>query len=279
MKNRKIKNIEDVSVFNNCVSAMRDTYRGVPLENKPRLIGIKSLISQRYTEYEGLFSNNQLVNISNTTTDADQKASLIYLYESDNKHVKKLKETIRNSQDEHLQYICPNCGILPSDTMDHYVPKDEHPDFVLLSKNLIWSCGTCNRKKSEFWRESGRTGIINFYIDKIPSFRFLNCKITTNNNKPKATWELLVDKLTLYPTIIKHYERLGITKLYNDHGPAKLNELISEISSYKGIVPHNQVRLILIRQYCSRVRDFGINEWKASLLRAFIIGKLYENYL
>ncbi|CAO96759.1 hypothetical protein ETA_17130 [Erwinia tasmaniensis Et1/99] len=42
---------------------------------------------------------------------------------------------------------------------------------------------------------------------------------------------------------------------------------------------NEEVKTILIRQYIRRVKDFGKNEWKASLLRAFITSELYNNYL
>ncbi|WP_129830552.1 HNH endonuclease [Vibrio parahaemolyticus] len=280
MKNRAYFQCDDIEVYDNCVSAMRDVYKGEPLQHKPRLRGMKDNIELSYAEYDRLFNVNDLINIQQPQRNVDERSSLIYLYESNNNVIKKLKNNIRKCQDEHLQNICPNCGILPSNTVDHYIPKDQFFDFSIFPKNLIWICGTCNSKKLNYWKEPAHRGIINFYLDNIPKFRFLKCEITSRgNNVLRAKWDIIDEKLDSYPIVKQHFKRLDIIKLYNDHAPDKMGELVMQISAYKDVITEDQVKKILFKEFRSRIKLFGVNDWKATLLRAFISGEFYKLYL
>lgn len=278
MKNRKPYVCDNDNIYTLAVGAMNSTYKGVPTK-KPTLESLSSSVKVRYLEYDNKFNNNDLLTISNSNRNNTEKEALIYLYEGRSNTVSDLKNSIKLNQDVHLRQICPNCGLLPAVTVDHYIPKEIHPDFSIYSKNLIWSCGTCNGKKSTYWKEPTHRGIINFYDDDIPNFNYLDCKIENNNGILKANFTLNYEKLRDYPVIKSHYERLEILNLYKDHIPTKLAEMASDLSTYKGELSSEGVKRILIKQYFKRIREFGKNDWKAALLRAVIIGKYYNLYL
>ncbi len=278
MKNRIHFQCDNKKTYTDAVGSMKNTYKGQPTK-KPTLEALSDRVKLRYDEYELKFNANDLIQIKNSNRNEEEKKALVYLYNSNPKIVRNLKDEIKKTQKEHLRQICPSCGILPALTVDHYVPKDSYPDFSIYSSNLIWTCGTCNGKKLEYWKEATYRGIINFYIDDIPSFNFLGCKVTSNNGVLKADYFIKEDKLTNYPNIVKHFDKLKILNLYRDHIPTKLGEIIADLKSYKGIINERKLKRILITQYCQRRKDFGINDWKVGLLKQIIIGKHYLQYI
>ncbi|MCY1074112.1 HNH endonuclease [Archangium lansingense] len=60
------------------------------------------------------------------------------LYESrhDSKYIKDARDIFTG--------CCPMCGSLSTGTLDHYLPKDEYPEFSIFSLNLIPACSHCN---------------------------------------------------------------------------------------------------------------------------------------
>ncbi|EIE9609461.1 MULTISPECIES: hypothetical protein [Vibrio] len=279
MKNRIYYQCNDKAIYQDVVNAMRNTYRKAPNTRKPLLGSLASSVEDRYDEYEQSFLANNLLSINDCTRNELESDALIYLYEGNSQIVDNLKISIKDNQEEHLKQICPSCGLLPAITVDHYIPKEIYPDFSIYSKNLIWTCGTCNGKKSTYWKESTHRGIINFYTDHIPTFRFIDCTIVNHNGILKVDYHLNVQLLSTYPHIVKHFERLDILGLYKEHIPTKLSEIIADIQSFKGILDSKKVKQILYKRYFSRIKDFGVNDWKSLLLRNIIIGKHYEQYL
>lgn len=278
MKNRTPYHCDNKKMYTDTIGSMRNTYRGQPTK-KPTLEALSDRVKLRYDEYDLKFNANDLIQITRSNWSEEEKEALIYLYESNSRIVSNLKVEIKETQDEHLRQICPNCGILPALEVDHYVPKELYPDFSIYSRNLIWSCKTCNGKKLQYWKEATYRGIINFYIDDIPSFNFLGCKVTSNKGILKASFFIKEHKLTNHPNIIKHFDRLKILDLYRDHIPTKLGEIIADLKVYKDEIDERKVKRILLKQYLERRNSFGINDWKVCILREVILRKHYLQYI
>lgn len=67
-------------------------------------------------------------------------------YEAPPKHLRSL---IRNKRNEHDLNECPSCGYpFAPDTLDHFVPKDEWPEFSIFPNNLVPQCRGCAPIKS-----------------------------------------------------------------------------------------------------------------------------------
>ncbi|MDQ7860344.1 HNH endonuclease [Peribacillus frigoritolerans] len=46
---------------------------------------------------------------------------------------------------------CAYCGIGDTNYMDHYLPKDDFPEYSIHSYNLVPCCSYCNEKKSKLF--------------------------------------------------------------------------------------------------------------------------------
>jgi len=70
---------------------------------------------------------------------------------------------------------CPFCGISESSTLDHYLPKEQYPEFSVFPKNLVPSCADCNTRKRDRILDEG-TNVRMFLhpcYDVIPDTEFL----------------------------------------------------------------------------------------------------------
>ncbi|MBI1416594.1 MAG: hypothetical protein GC146_05155 [Limimaricola sp.] len=70
---------------------------------------------------------------------------------------------------------CPFCGISESSTLDHYLPKEQYPEFSIFPKNLVPSCAVCNTRKRDRIMDEG-TNVRMFLhpcCDVIPDTAFL----------------------------------------------------------------------------------------------------------
>lgn len=70
---------------------------------------------------------------------------------------------------------CPFCGISESSTLDHYLPKEQYPEFSVFPKNLVPSCAVCNTRKRDRILDKG-TNVRMFLhpcYDVIPDMAFL----------------------------------------------------------------------------------------------------------
>ena len=72
-------------------------------------------------------------------------------------------------------YFCAYCGIVPSTTLDHYLPKEgegSFPELAILPANLIPSCNPCNTPRG-FRDEAGRRALVHPYFDVVQPERLL----------------------------------------------------------------------------------------------------------
>ncbi|WP_156400858.1 HNH endonuclease [Pseudomonas sp. Root329] len=77
------------------------------------------------------------------------KQVLVDFYESP---PTKLKKLIRDRRNKHNLDCCPYCGCPNKpDTLDHFIPKDDWPEYSIYPNNLIPQCGGCAPIKGKFY--------------------------------------------------------------------------------------------------------------------------------
>tara|TARA_R110001583_G_scaffold117545_2_gene268684 strand:- start:179 stop:1057 length:879 start_codon:yes stop_codon:yes gene_type:complete len=160
-------------------------------ENVNDLIGISDELSQRYFLYEGLISNSTL---ELQPTDFNEHQDLLVEYYE--KAPASLKRELLKRRNEHGLYLCPFCGAPKKpDTLDHFIPKVQWPEFSIFPNNLVPQCRGCAPIKGEnyYCNEEGVAKFIHpIYSNLLQRFRF---KITVTfdevNNKPSFSIVLI----------------------------------------------------------------------------------------
>jgi len=104
-----------------------------------------------------------------TIVDAVDKKKFINLYENAKKD--HCQYSVLKSLRKNKLMYCPSCGEDGApETLDHYLPKDEFPEYAVLTKNLTPMCGRCQREKlAKFVDEKNNRQFLHPYFDGINS--------------------------------------------------------------------------------------------------------------
>jgi len=95
------------------------------------------------------------------------RAALIHCYEGSTKDWDAMRTDFLASLTPTARAICPYCLIREPESWDHFLPKEQFPEYAVLLVNLIYVCGRCNRKKGEYLVGQPRA-VLNPYFDDIP---------------------------------------------------------------------------------------------------------------
>lgn len=174
---------------------------------------IQNRVLDRYKEYQDNCYN--LTNVSPVSFSGLEKQCLINCYNSETKASNWLFAEITNVQDTFTKDKCPYCGINSPTTVDHYLPKEDFPEFSVMSHNLVPCCADCNSLKGRKWinHETGMRLFVHFYFDEIPNEVFMKADISMMNNAPTVVFSMCPPNITtnpFYDIISTHYEELNV---------------------------------------------------------------------
>lgn len=71
-------------------------------------------------------------------------------------------EWITEVRNDHELVVCPMCGGTSVATLDHVLPKEDYPEFAVLSFNMVPSCDGCQRRRSN---KGAKYELIHPYFD------------------------------------------------------------------------------------------------------------------
>ena len=249
-------------------------------EYKETLENLQLRIFDRYIEYET--NKKELEKVNNSKITDSERKCLLTCYSREGYIGRIITEEIYKIQLPQHQHKCPYCYIGSPDTIDHYIPKKQYPEFAILPINLIPCCSRCNGKKGESWKENGKRLYINYYFDDIPKIKFLKATIcydqrdVENTTKVKFT---LINKSKIEPEvfdIIKNqYNKLELLDKYCEIVDEEISNLYSKIkdNSYIAIETHLDD---LGREIRNLIKKYGINFWKVALYEEILESKFVQ---
>ncbi|MGO7869885.1 hypothetical protein AB9E15_11580 [Rhizobium leguminosarum] len=118
---------------------------------------------------------------------------------------------LNNLRDRTLQ-MCPMCGEAGTpNTLDHYLPKDEYPDFAILPQNLVPACDICQGHKLTLFEEDGERLFLHPYYDQFLETQVVRLEVEPPYNTP-------VPSLSCHPNvgeeqiplIGRHLKKMGL---------------------------------------------------------------------
>lgn len=139
-----------------------------------QIIAHKNYIEKYKTEFAKDTLEN-LVGLHPNLTSTEKK-ELKSLYSYNRNPIKKLRNQVLTERG-YLNEFCPLCGVNLVNTMDHYIPQENYPLFVVHPLNLIPSCSQCNERKSDTILENGTRKFWNAYLDIPPEDQYLKCDV------------------------------------------------------------------------------------------------------
>ncbi|WP_155637717.1 HNH endonuclease [Burkholderia cepacia] len=169
---------------------------------------------------------------------------------------------------------CPFCGINESSTLDHYLPKEQYPEFAVFPNNLIPSCTVCNTRKSARILEEG-TGVRMFLhpcYDIVPDAAFLAVRTRMAGDALILSYRLTRPEgmsMRTFRHLLSHFTELNLADRYRRMGLEYLGEQYPALRRAYGVAESAErvtEKLIETAQDFEEVK--GLNYWLAKLCRA-----------
>ena len=189
---------------------------GTPKEVKEVLSNNLEFIYARIDEYKENIGNFQCISEYDFSNLEDLKNKLYGIYKSTSENIKILKENIRKIS----QIQCPYCYLqVQPYEIDHYLPRNQYPEFSILTLNLVPACPECNsRFKGKIYKiEDNLRAFIHPYYDvSIMKKCFLNCSLTVEENLLSISYFIDTRDLTEEESkiVVSHFEKLKLNDRY-----------------------------------------------------------------
>lgn len=235
---------------------------------KDRIKRMDDVIDGQFTVYDKNFTQNTLENIDCYGLSEDEKNDLLKLYSYKNSVIGSLKVKITTTDANRIINTCPNCTISEINSFDHYLPKNEFPEFVVNPKNLFPSCTNCNGYKNDVWRKDGKKQFLNLYLDPLPIEQYLFVSLSVEDNFITTNFYLRNNgKIPndIYEILVSHYTKLHLLERFNLNINEVVTSLESTIMSFLGKLPFEEIKRSIIDKSNRDKIVFGNNFWKSIL--------------
>ncbi|WP_257539531.1 HNH endonuclease [Sphingobium sp. CFD-1] len=169
---------------------------------------------------------------------------------------------------------CPFCGISESSTLDHYLPKEQYPEFSVFPKNLVPSCAVCNTRKRDRILDEG-TNVRMFLhpcYDVIPDMEFLTVRARMEADALILSYRLTRPTgmaLRTFRHLRSHFNELDLADRYRRMGLEHLGGQYPALRrAYGSGEDAERVAEKLIEGAVDFEEVSGPNYWLAKLYRA-----------
>lgn len=260
MRNIPEPNFDDVDKFEKISSSKNRKYRDV-------LIPITDFVAKRYKEY--VDNKNNLEKMSSANISSARREALTKCYLSPTSVLNKLKEKIVYPDLDDFD-ACPYCDIGEPKTIDHYLPKEEFPEYAVFSKNLVPVCSVCNSNyKKTYWIKDGKRLFFNPYFDSIPDEEFLLVELDIDGGIKIDYQASDVPNEYEFSGLFKnHFEKLALNKRYKIKAAAEISRKRRTLKRLYNNKSWQGVSSMLSNELDKLEEEFSKNHWKTSLYKA-----------
>lgn len=272
MKNIKCYSGDALTFHKNLVNSLKKVVI------KDNLLKNELKISTQFEEYKKEFDKNNLCNINPYGFDGEDKTNLLSLYSSQRKSLVLLKKELTTNEFNQRINDCPNCTIETVASLDHYIPKDEFPEFSVNPLNLFPCCSTCNSKKNEYWKKNQNLLFLNLYSHFIPDKQYLFVNVVSKTEFLFEIKNVHNIDVNLFKVIESHYSKLNLQERFRENSDKEISELDILISTFKKIIyDDKKLQNEIQNHFLEKEARDGINNWKIVLIKAMVKSNVYFN--
>lgn len=182
---------------------------------------------------------------------------------------RKLRDAIL---DANAGGLCPLCSGATAFTVDHYLPRDSHPEFSVLPLNLVPACWRCNGEKGTAYASAGAALFLHAYLDVLADDEpFLLADVAVVGTGVAARFRVAPPASIPQPVrdrIVSHFERLRLAEVYAVEAAREIGTRCRSIAAQLPSGGPAVVRAYLRQEADSNAWSMGTNHWRAALLRA-----------
>lgn len=211
-----------------------------------------------------------------TLAEDDIRRNLIGCYKNETASSKYVKGKIFSTQPHTLKDLCPYCMLDRPRTLDHYIPKDEFPEYAMFVKNLVPCCYDCNNIKDELWRTNTARQFIHFYNDNILDRQFLHSELLFNAIGIAPIIRHFLRRpvgmsINNFRIASAHFTNLDLLNAYDGRLNNSLSSEIETLGTYISAGLQDQIIIdILHGRFISLSTSHGVNYYNAVLYQTLI---------
>lgn len=188
-----------------------DEYELLELSKNPRLgsypllANYFPLINALYIQYTEFKGDPWLIEPCHMTSEL--KTSMRSHYKSE---IKERLSFLSHFRNELSPRICLMCGGYGAGTLDHYLPKEEYPEYSIFSKNLVPACSCNSRRKEVVKGKDSRQRIIHPYYDDFSDARLYKVVFSGSLEAPVIDLEVINKTHEQYELLEFHLDEVLI---------------------------------------------------------------------
>ncbi|ADM08203.1 hypothetical protein PB2503_00612 [Parvularcula bermudensis HTCC2503] len=254
--------VDATGVFDEIAAAKRQPRR-------QRIQAVRSKVLTAYEAYNNVVP--EVGGLAKVQMTDKQKHAMRHAYTVETQPMTKLRGELL---ERTIVARCPFCGIGETSTLDHYLPKEEYPEFSVFPNNLVPSCSVCNTHKRVLIVDEG-TSVRMFLhpcYDSIPDENFLSVRVRMEADALILSYGLrqpIGMALVVFQRLRTHFSEL---KLANRYRRMAFEHLGGQYRSLRRTYGPNKNPKRVAEQLIEGAGDFedrfGPNYWLARLYRA-----------
>lgn len=247
------------------------------------LTSLKPYLLNKEEEYFSQGGQGTLHSLREALTNACQKAFLKKLYTDKLAHKDGCCRAFYDKIKVQAADTCPYCEVGRITTLDHFLPKCEHPTFSITPINLVPACSDCNHLKHDKCPTTSSDAFVHPYFEDTEQDIWLRANLNFERGivyytaRPSPTFSMEMRK-----KISNTFYRLQLYSLYNIKGNSHLSYLKGFLESHFKLIPPIAIlRGKLISQYLRSVYQahcrIAMNSWETVLYRMLCSTPGYYN--
>lgn len=250
--------------------AGEDTYRQLVLRTRNRnlrrsLFAQTAVVGARAAEYLELAEIDELYRLE---TEAHGAIGIEMAEVYDRALVRGAGRSLYNRIKGSAKYArCPLCAQRDVKTVDHYLPKQQYPEFAVFLANLIPCCSDCNKAKGEYVAAAHSDQIFHPYFDDWSMHRILQADVTVGQ-KVDVSFEICAVPGLSPETLARartHFEVLKLGPLY---AAGAAVELVESKAMFRRTF---QMGAEALREELTNIAESrqldNLNSWRSALYR------------
>lgn len=249
---------------------------------KERLAALREIVSAKFDEFDPFFGTPDFSTIACHGFAGQDKTDLLSLYSYRNTTLQSLKNLVTRLENGRYLNTCQYCTLNEVNSFDHYLPKDQFPEFIVNPKNLVPCCSNCNGRKGVVWRDKGIMQYINLYKHEMPDKQFLFVEILESNGTVMPRFYLEnrfnID-VDVYNLLNSHYTKLCLQQRFYANSNTIVTELENLVLEYKDRLSREQIVEVVEGKAARDRKYFGYNFWKPILEEELIKNNLFMDPL
>ncbi|MGA2506915.1 MAG: hypothetical protein ABSF80_05505 [Chitinispirillaceae bacterium] len=252
--------------------------------DKDILLFISESIKERYSEY--MSKKNRPETVSLIHRSPQEKLALQKCYDNSAKFKNDLLPEESTDEDAFI-LRCPYCQLNFANTWDHFLPREEFPDYSVFHPNLIRSCHDCNDTKKIFHVIPSRKTLHPYY-DNL-SFQYLRCSIDLKTTLFATYYIETSSSDELFDPYVagivhEHFNLFGLERKFRSEASRKLSDFYIAVKNVfsASAKPLKQVQVYtLVDDHLSALRALGegVNCWEYAFWSAMRLSTKLFDYL